>query len=345
MFADFQDFAGSLKPQLDAAFSRCVEQILADTAPLRPPEETALLTGGKKLRGSLLCLASLALGGTLENALPRAVALELIHTASLIHDDIVDQHRARRGMPALWTMEGTRRAVLLGDILFSSAIRMMSESGQEDCVIISRTIAEISRGAYQEPLEPATLLREIEAGRCDAMLYEKIICLKTGILFGAACELGGVAAGAGGELRRNWRHYGLKLGEAFQIADDLHDLELYLRKGAVTAEQLSVMAPPLLHFADGIKPYLLAALRGEGLELKGEPRRHFQAAAALMAAEKERRLQGAAAEVAGNRGDNSYDRLVATTPWDIIRMFDDADNRPEGEQIRCAASPEPSSHP
>ena len=155
--------------------------------------ESALVRG-KMIRGCLLCLITNSLGGDLETAIPRAVAVELIQAASLIHDDIVDQDTVRRNHPATWTLEGARRAVLLGDLIFASAIKMMSDLGREDGSIISDAIAQVSRGAIQEPLDPLVLAREIESNRVDGSVYGKINHLKTGYLFGAACRLGAIGA-------------------------------------------------------------------------------------------------------------------------------------------------------
>ena len=141
MFAHFHDYAKKLKPTLDIAFTSHLVDLLGDTKPLGSFGEAKPLTGGKKIRGSLLCLIATTLGGSLEDALPRAVAVELIQTATLIHDDFVDQHRSRRDLAAVWTLEGARRAVLLGDIIFASAIRMMSELGRIDGLIVSRAIS------------------------------------------------------------------------------------------------------------------------------------------------------------------------------------------------------------
>jgi hypothetical protein len=324
MFTHFKDFAEELKPSLDAAFSSHLTLLLGDAAPLPSSGEAKLLNCGKKIRGSLLCLVTTALGGALESALPRAIAVELIQSASLIHDDFVDQHRTRRNLPAVWTLEGARRAVLLGDIVFSSAIQMMSELGREDGLIVSRAIAEISRGAYQEPLDPVPFLEEVAMGRLDGALYEKIIRLKTGILFGASCQLGAVAALAGEEQQQVWHRYGMRIGEAYQIADDLHDVAQCLLAGSITAGEMAALAPALLHFAGESSPCILEALRHGTVALNGEALEYLQAAAVLMRSEKERRLRLAVEEIDGNLPDNGLCRLVCQAPRDLIRMFDEA---------------------
>jgi geranylgeranyl pyrophosphate synthase len=280
------------------------------------------VAGGKKIRGTLLCQIVTAFGGTLESALPRAIAVELIQAATLIHDDFVDQHRVRRNAPSIWTLEGARRAVLLGDIIFSSAIQMMSEFGRDDGLIASRAIAEVSQGAYREPLNPAALLDEIEANRVSGALYEKIIYLKTGALFAASCELGAVAAGACESIRLKLRRYGSKIGEAYQIADDLHDIEQNLLARVVTADEMTALAPALLFFVRESRPCVLIALRQGAVPLRGELLEHFQRAVELMGKEKKRRLQTAASEVAGMSPDDGFNRLAREIPRDIIRMFD-----------------------
>jgi hypothetical protein len=242
----------------------------------------------------------------------------------LIHDDFVDQHRLRRNVPALWTLDGARRAVLLGDIIFASAIQIMSELGREDGLIVSRAIAEVSRGAYQEPLNPSSLLEEIEAGKEVAALYEKIIYLKTGALFGAACQLGAVAAKADDKVQKKWLRYGLKIGEAYQIADDLQEVKRYLLTRSITRDEMTLLTPALLFFIREIRPSILTALRQKSLDLRGELLKHFQEAAEGMKAEIERRLRSAVSEIEGNSPDNEHSRLLRKTPWDIIEMFDKA---------------------
>ncbi len=323
MFASFHDYAAAVKPTLDVAFTEQLARLLGDMHPLHSWSGEKLLTGGKKIRGTLLCLVATTLGAPLEWAIPRAVAVELIHTATLIHDDFVDQHRVRRNEPAIWTLDGARRAVLLGDIIFSEAIRMMSEVGREDGLIVSRAIAEVSRGACQEPLNPAALRERLVADGMDAALYEKIIRLKTGVLFGAACQLGAVAAGADDRLQEVWRRYGTNIGEAYQIADDIHDIEQALRIRSVTASELAPLVPALLCYIDEIRPHLSEALRQNTVALEGELLEQFQAAAVLMAEDMEKRVQAAVAEVERDFPDVGHTLLARRAPVDLIRMFDE----------------------
>jgi geranylgeranyl pyrophosphate synthase len=324
MFTRFQDYVEYLKPSLEQAFTSSLAGLLGDSVSHETDPKKRILTGGKKIRGSLLCLVTAALEGSVKAALPRAIAVELIQTATLIHDDFVDQHRLRRNLPALWTLEGARRAVLLGDIIFASAIHMMNELGREDGLIVSQAIAEVSRGAYHEPLNHSVLLEEMAAGRVDAALYEKIIYLKTGVLFGAACELGAVAAAADAEAQETWRRYGLRIGEAYQIADDLQEVERYLTTGATGENEMTSLAPALLFFLDDKRASLLRAFQPNPSSLAGELRENLQAAAVRMRGEVERRLQAAVSEIESDLPAGDYGRLTRRAPWDLIRMFNEA---------------------
>jgi Polyprenyl synthetase len=324
MIDSFQDYAKSVNPLLDAGFTGQLADLLGDAGSLQEYGGAKVLTGGKRIRGSLVCLVTAALGGALEDALPRAIALELIQTATLIHDDFVDQHELRRDLPALWTLEGGRRAVLLGDVIFASAIQSMSELGREDGLVISNAIAEVSRGAYQEPQNPCSLIETFKEDWDGAALYEKIIYLKTGVLFAAACQLGALAARADERLRQKWRCYGSKIGEAYQIADDLHELEKYLVTRSVTGSGLTSIAPALLFFNRDIRPHVLEALRQKVPELNGEFLRLLQSTADAMTDEIERRLNSAVLEIEGCLPSKEYGRLARSTPWDIIRMFNEA---------------------
>jgi len=321
VIGSFQNYAESVKPLLDAGFVGQLASLLGDAGSLHGGAK--VLTAGKRIRGSLVCLVTEALGGALEDALPRAIALELIQTATLIHDDFVDQHQQRRDLPALWTLEGARRAVLLGDVIFASAIQNMSELGREDGLIISNAIAEVSRGAYQEPLDPCSLLKMFEEDGDDVALYEKIIYLKTGVLFAAACQLGAIAAKSDDRLRQKWRNYGLKVGEAYQIADDLQEVEQYLLTRSMTGSELTSIAPALLFFTRNIRPHVLEALRQKSPELRGEFLILLQSTAEAMKAEIEIRLSSAVTEIEG-LPNNEYGQLARRTPWDIIRMFNNA---------------------
>jgi len=328
MFQRFEQYAERVRPGLDAAFELTLARLLEGAGPFGFSGSLAPLTSGKKLRGILLCMVAETLGGDVADALHRAVAVEMIQTASLVHDDFVDQHRYRRNRPSLWSVEGGRRAVLVGDVIFASAIRMMSELGPAECRIASGAIAEVALGAYQEPPDPAWLLRALERGLVTGEVYGTIIRLKTAILFGAACELGALSAGAAEDLAALWRNYGVKVGESYQIADDLQEVEGALERGGLEGEELSALAPALLYFEPGILPHLVRGVRCGELAVVGEVREIFRGAAQKMREERERRLQEAVAWVSQDLPGHLLGSLALRAPWELISLFDAASSAP-----------------
>jgi geranylgeranyl pyrophosphate synthase len=324
MLSHFKGYMEALKPGLDQAFNRQISHFL-DHMPLNEASllKTAL-EAGKKIRGCLLCLISDTLGGSIESAMDRAVAVELIQAASLIHDDIVDHDTMRRRLPAAWTLEGTRRAVLLGDVIFAAAIGMANELGREDGLAISRAIAEISRGAFHEPLDPLMLAKALESNKLEDTLYEKIIHLKTAALFGAACRLGALGAEAVDAMGEKAYRYGSRIGEAYQIADDLQEIRQHLSTRSLRPEQLPALVPALLRFAKEIRPHLIPLLRTGSTLLEEDLLACFRAAEALMEVEIESRLKLAASELDGHFPQNAYGMLARRAPWDLIRMFNES---------------------
>jgi geranylgeranyl pyrophosphate synthase len=322
MFADFQEYAADVKPALDAAFDQRLVLLLGETAPRPIDAAGSCLAGGKKIRGLLLCLVTATLGGSLEAALPRAVAVELIQSATLVHDDFVDQHKSRRNQPALWTLAGARRAVLLGDVIFSSAIHMMSDLGREDCGIVSGAIADLARGAWHEPLDAAALLEACGGRGGKPAGYERIIALKTGILFAAACELGAVAAGAPVSLQRRWRRYGQYIGEAYQVADDLQEMTRALNRETLSGDELADLVPALLFFVPQSRALVRRGLLGGTRVSVPELAPHLRRAAEVMAADRQRRLRAAVAELEGVVPEGPLGRLVRRAPADLLGMFD-----------------------
>jgi geranylgeranyl pyrophosphate synthase len=108
----FHEYSAKVKPKVDRIFENQLIHLTGDVVRNGPTDLKDALLGGKKIRGCLLCLITQSLGGRLDAALVRAAAVELIQTATLIHDDYIDQDRSRRKLPAIWTLTGARRAVL-----------------------------------------------------------------------------------------------------------------------------------------------------------------------------------------------------------------------------------------
>jgi geranylgeranyl pyrophosphate synthase len=317
----FQDYWEALRPRLDDAFGKQISILLDSTTLNGAAHLRSTLDGGKRIRGCLVCMVSDTLGGDTESAIPRAVAIELIQTATLIHDDFVDQDTVRRNRPATWTIEGARRAVLLGDVIFATANKMMNDLSREDGLVVSQAIAQVARGAFQEPLNASMMNREIESGRWNGESYEKIIHLKTGTLFGAACQLGAIAAEARRDLQKAFYRYGSRIGEAYQIADDLHDVKQSLLARSIHTDRMVVLTPILLHFVKEMRPHILHALEGQSIDLDGSILEHLQKAARLMKNEIDHRLKIAVSEIEADFPVNEYTDLIRKAPWEMVRMI------------------------
>ncbi len=324
MLISFQDYLDKVRPRLEEVFEKELSDLLENVALKDTASLMAATKGGKKIRGCLSCMVSEALGGGIEFAIPRAVAVEFIQAATLIHDDFVDQDRIRRDRPAVWTIEGARGAVLIGDVIFATAIKMMSDLTREDGSAVSHAIAQVSKGALHEPLDPMGLAEEIESNQFGPNLYEHIIHLKTGILFGTACHLGAIAAEAGQELREISYRYGLRIGEAYQIADDVKEVRLHLLKRSILPSQMAVLAPALLYFISEMSPFILNVLKGNHTDLESPVLELWGAAAELMEHEIEHRLQLAVSEIEGHFPNNGYSDLAKRAPKDIIMMFNES---------------------
>ncbi|MER6913538.1 polyprenyl synthetase family protein [Streptomyces sp. NPDC000594] len=171
---------------------------------------------GKAVRPALALLACRAAGGAAQAAHPAAVAVELVHNAGLLHDDIIDRDPVRRGRPALWKAMGVPAAILAGDALFFAAVQALTEAPRPDRTVpvLLATVRELVEGEYLD-----TLLESEAAADEEQVLA--VAAGKTGALLACACELGAIAADATDERAAHLRAFGHHLGIAFQCADDL----------------------------------------------------------------------------------------------------------------------------
>jgi len=174
-------------------------------------------SGGKRLRPMLLLLAAKALGGTNDNHLLMAAVIEFIHTATLLHDDVVDDSDLRRGKESANAVWGNAASILVGDYLYSSAFEMMVRTGNMRVMeILSKTTTAIAEGEVLQLLNcnnPETTEQK----------YLEVIARKTAILFSAATKLAAVIAGSSTETEQGLALYGQHLGIAFQLIDDALD--------------------------------------------------------------------------------------------------------------------------
>jgi len=190
---------------------------MQSSVPLIPQLAGYLIAGGGKRIRPLLTLACTRLyGETGPRPYGLAAAVEFIHTATLLHDDVVDESARRRGKDAANLVFGNQASVLVGDFLFSRAFQLMTEDGSLDVLrILSNASAIIAEGEVMQ----LAAANDLQTGMDQ---YLKIISAKTAALFAAACEIGPIIAGRPAQAEA-MRTYGLNLGIAFQIADDLLD--------------------------------------------------------------------------------------------------------------------------
>lgn len=172
---------------------------------------------GKMVRPGLVILSGLACGGITEGHIRAAAVIEMIHNATLLHDDVVDEGKMRRGLPTLNRLEGNESAVLLGDFLLSRVFAMWVGLESGAAKIIASAAVRTCEGEIRQT-----------ARRGDYKLSEEeyidIIVEKSAALFSAACAAGATLAGADEQTTSKLAQYGLNTGLAFQVTDDLLDL-------------------------------------------------------------------------------------------------------------------------
>jgi octaprenyl-diphosphate synthase len=175
-------------------------------------------TSGKRIRPALAILVGGAAGGVTEDHRKIGVILELIHMATLVHDDIIDGATARRSMPTANAKWGNALAVLLGDALFSHALTLATDFNSID---ICRKVGNAAREVCQGEILQTQRRFDLTLSKED---YFKVIEMKTGALFAAATGLAAAVSGLGEKDQAALSAYGMKLGTAYQIYDDCLDL-------------------------------------------------------------------------------------------------------------------------
>jgi octaprenyl-diphosphate synthase len=173
--------------------------------------------GGKRIRPQLLLLTYAALGGTnTDYALPVAASVELVHTASVVHDDINDHGVVRRGRPSVNALYGRTFALLTGDFMFTKVYELMAEYTEANKVLAAATMALVEG----ETLQAAA----VKENNLSQDVYMEVIALKTAELFRAATQLGALLADADEEIQQEMGEFGFEIGMAFQIIDDILDI-------------------------------------------------------------------------------------------------------------------------
>ncbi len=191
--------------------------VTSDVDILQEASHHILEAGGKRVRPRLTLMAYDAVGGTnLREVLPVAAAVELVHTATLVHDDINDHATLRRNRPTVNARWGRTFALLTGDYLFTKVYELMAPYKDLNKVFADATVALVEG----ETLQAAAA----KAGQIDRETYTRIIAKKTASLFAVATKLGALVGGGTPEQVSALEQYGFNLGLAFQIVDDILDL-------------------------------------------------------------------------------------------------------------------------
>ncbi|MFL5734333.1 MAG: polyprenyl synthetase family protein [Chloroflexia bacterium] len=199
--------------------------VTLDIPLLRGAVDAVISAGGKRLRPAILLLVAKFHKYDLDRLVPLAAAIELLHTASLIHDDTIDNALIRRGLPTLNSVIDEGTTVLVGDFLFAKSAVLSTMGGiQRATRIFAESLVTICEGEIEQHFSVHHLANSMER-------YNRRIYSKTAVLFAAAGEIGAVLSEAPEDDVQRLRHYGKQLGMAFQIVDDILDM-------ASTEEQL-----------------------------------------------------------------------------------------------------------
>ncbi|HVB83556.1 MAG TPA: polyprenyl synthetase family protein [Rhodanobacteraceae bacterium] len=233
-------------------------RLASDVALIHQIAEYIIGAGGKRLRPMLHVLAARAAGYHGDESVTLAAVIEFIHTATLLHDDVVDDSALRRGRKTANAVWGNAASVLVGDFLYSRAFQLMVEL---DRMRVMRILADTTNAiAEGEVLQ----LLHIGNPDTDEAAYLRVIERKTAVLFAAATELGGVLAGLPAAQEQALRRYGMELGFAFQIADDLLDFVAdSTTLGKNVGDDLAEGKPtlPVIYALQSAAPAQAAALR------------------------------------------------------------------------------------
>src|SRR5205823_7721728 len=235
-------------------------QLHVDPEPVRAPMWRLVAAGGKRLRPMLVLLGS-RLGPRQDplRSASLAAAVELIHAATLVHDDYVDESPRRRGRPTVAAQEGPARAVAVGDYYFAKATRLIAELGSPE---VTATIAGAMEAICRSQIDDLELRGRYPGDEAD---YLRVVRGKTAALIAAACVAGAQLSGASAEVVERVRRYGDAVGVAFQMTDDVVDFSD--RSGKPMGQDIRerVLSLPLIYASED------EALGGEIQQLLAAP--------------------------------------------------------------------------
>lgn len=216
---NFEDIQSLIQDDITKTDQVLIDHLSSDVALINQMSGYIIGAGGKRLRPLLLLLCARATNYQGEHHHLMAVVIELIHTATLLHDDIVDESNTRRGKDTANEVWGNAASVLVGDFLYSRAFEIMVKpDSMRIMTLLSKATNEIAQGEVMQLLNcQNSALTEKE--------YYKVIERKTAVLFQAATQIGAILSDTDEAQELALRDYGLHLGNAFQIIDDVLDYE------------------------------------------------------------------------------------------------------------------------
>jgi len=237
-----------IRPQLER-----VEYLLDETlAKVEEPLSSRLrhsLDGGKRLRPALVILAGQVFTSSSEPFYSLAAAVDMLHTATLIHDDLLDEAPLRRGRETLHRVWPPGAAILAGDYLLGQAISLIAELGHPRIFkVFGETICTLCAGEIRRMV--------IAKGKCSRQDYYRSIEAKTASLFAASTEMAGILAGADEPQIASLRRFGLGLGVAFQMVDDVLDFigdEAQLGKPAGSDFRQGLITLPVIYYLERVE--------------------------------------------------------------------------------------------
>src|ERR1051325_7603629 len=206
------------EPFLRAVAERLTDQIHAFESDLASYAAYALTGQGKQLRPALVALSGGATGNLNDSHVLVAVIIEMVHLATLVHEDVMDEACIRRGRPTLAANWGNEISVLLGDCLFAQALKLAASFPTTE---ICRAVAAATNTVCSGEILQTQRRKNFELSRAE---YFKVLQMKTGELFALSCDLGAYLSGAGAPQRTALRDYGMSVGTAYQVYDDCLDL-------------------------------------------------------------------------------------------------------------------------
>ena len=264
---DFESVQELLKAETSAVDKLILQRLSSEVVLINQLGTYIVNSGGKRLRPMIVLLSALASGYKGDKHILLAAVIEFIHTATLLHDDVVDSSDMRRGKATANDIWGNEASVLVGDFLYSRSFEMMVEASNMHVMdILSHTTNNIAEGEVMQ-------LLNINEPDISEQRYNEVIRAKTAILFEAAARIGGVISGQSKTVEHSLASYGQHLGVAFQLVDDLLDYSSSSEAlGKNIGDDLSEGKPtlPLIHAMQHAsvkdKKTLSEAIRSGGLD-------------------------------------------------------------------------------